>query len=153
MASVQCWCGRSQHSAEVRCSECKSYIHYECLGLSWLDFSAHVNQQPGIYLCRACGPKTTKKAREALRRNNPGNSIFEFNHDVYQYNTAPSNPCPVVPMADLEKAIDQRVATLETRVLTAITDTSATLNKSVNSYSSAVKQGLENKQHLVRNVP
>ena len=49
-----CWCNQLSNSTEIECSNCRSWIHYLCLGLSFRQLSYVINDDPGLYLCKSC---------------------------------------------------------------------------------------------------
>ena len=124
-----CWCSKPSHKAEVECSLCRSYSHYECLGLSIDQLSELINSD-GLYICRTCSTKAKRSARDNLLKSHPTSILFEFDMELHESKSKCSAP-PVVIMSDLEKAIDQRMATFETNILTSVVNKSTNVSKSV----------------------
>ncbi|MCG8430646.1 MAG: hypothetical protein MJA29_05705, partial [Candidatus Omnitrophica bacterium] len=75
----------------------------ECLGLSIAELSALINQEPGIYICKFCSPRTDEDFRLGLLSSNPGNTIYEYIHSLQsqpQSPSFPSQPIITAPMSD-----------------------------------------------------
>ncbi|MCG8429559.1 MAG: hypothetical protein MJA29_00070 [Candidatus Omnitrophica bacterium] len=57
--------------------------------MSIAELSALINQEPGIYICKFCSPRTDEEFRLGLLRSNPGNTIYEYTSNIPNQN-APS---------------------------------------------------------------
>jgi hypothetical protein len=113
------------------------YAHYECLGLNVVQISNLINQDPGIYICKACGPQLSKKDLSGLKKQYPKSAVFQFNEASYQAVIGPSPSA-----AELEKKVDERLSSFEARVLTNIVDISTSVQTRMASFSDVVKSNL-----------
>lgn len=83
--ALPCWCHGPSNAAEVQCSNCQSWIHYVCLGLSISRLSDLINDDPGLYLCKSCLELPDLNEIERLLKIDFGDcEIFRFNPSTYE---------------------------------------------------------------------
>lgn len=125
--TAMCWCDKSRHGAEIQC--------IECLGLSVMQISSLINQEPGLYICKLCTQKISKKDINALKKQHPNNTCFEYDHATFD--AVSHNSCNKSTTEFIEK-IDQRVSALETKLLTSVVNISADVQTKIKSFADAV---------------
>lgn len=135
MAPRKCFCGSPKRNAEVQCSECKTYIHYECLGLSFKELCTLLNETPGIYICKTCAPKVNEVARKKFLAANKGCQLFEFDNETYGLMNSP-DLVDVPTVSQLTQALESKFEKLEKRIV----DSFVKQNKAISYATVASKR-------------
>lgn len=88
-----CWCKAPSNDSEIECSNCRSWIHYLCLGLSMRQLSSVINDQPGLYLCKICSSSPdVSSIKSNLHSLYSSEDIFCFNEQIFDLANAEQQP-------------------------------------------------------------
>ena len=140
-----CWCGGPESDLEIECSNCRSWIHYLCSGITLPELNAAVHENPGLYLCKTC--INSPKAKEICSR-----LISIHDCDIHQYNSqihtlmnldAPSLIAINKPAATLDEIQSVRETTSELKEILA-------QMKSTTSYSQAAACNITSQSRIIR---
>jgi hypothetical protein len=78
-----CWCGGPESKLEIECSNCRSWIHYLCAGITLPELNAAIHEQPGIYLCKLCTTALDfAEIQSNLKAIYNDCEIFQYNSEI-----------------------------------------------------------------------
>jgi len=82
MGGGDCFCGQPERRAMLECSLCKDYTHYECTGLGVLELCNVINEDPGLFVCKACVPQLNPSVISELKEPNPSCHVHMYKEPV-----------------------------------------------------------------------
>lgn len=87
----ECWCAAAESELEIECTLCKSWVHYNCTGLTILDI-IKASEEQAIYVCKMCSelpqpPSDSSSTFKFDRRihaimNMDAQDIIKLNHKI-----------------------------------------------------------------------